>query len=368
MIRWRRHMQVVYLHPELSMSRASYRFRYANLREALRSININAQDSTRLEQVSPNNTDILVLLRYFRPVPSQGLLSDLKKLSPFVAAIEALRKQGVSIILDLHDSPFAFYTDKIFFRNAAKQVDVFTVTCRKMAEEVLDFCPSARVRVVPDQIDPFPVTPDMIPNRPVLVWIGSSDNLPALEWLYKEGVFDVLHKVQPFVLMVISDQKPDWLPFYGRFEPWSSPEKTYALLGEASVGLAIVYPLRREEDSTGLLWRWNMVKSNNKVLTYLAAGLSVVCSQLPSYLDSFRDEPTVQFAENVSEWKACLHRLLTSYHKQAGQERVIPPILAKYSPRSTAKRWRDVFEEVLEKSNEDKRFVTPTCTSTEEVD
>jgi glycosyltransferase involved in cell wall biosynthesis len=223
---------------------------------------------------------------------------------PFARRLAA---SGVPVVFDFDDAiylppPSASQdpaTRRRYRRNFDATVQAMDVViCGN--SELSGHVAAVRHEVVPTPVDEQRFHPQAIrpATRPVVGWVGHSDNLPFLERL-AEPLKELTRRHSGFALRVVADRPPviDEVPV--EFEPWSLETEVSCFDGMA-VGLM---PL---DDSP-----WTRAKCSFKLLQYMALGIPAVASPVGMNREVMEDGVNALVASSSSDWFDAIDRLLS---------------------------------------------------------
>lgn len=195
---------------------------------------------------------------------------------------------------------------------------------------------------IPDSID-FSLYPlkKSYNDEVSLVWIGTDGNIPYLSIIDKV-LYDLQRKYN-IKIKVISSQaiyeNPYSKQFLDKFEfefefiEWKKKTFGYELT-QAEIGIA---PLPD-----------GMVKSTNKVLSYMASGLPVVCSNVFDYHQlNEKYENSIFIADNVQEWEKHLETLILDKDLRTRKGIEGRDIAQNFSLESTVDKYEELFKSLM---------------------
>lgn len=213
-----------------------------------------------------------------------------------------LRKASRRLVFDMDDAVFLTPPGKkkssrpARFAAIARLCDEIWAGNSYLAEHAQQYNDS--VHILPTSIDPTrylcEASPD--PNCHDLVWVGSSATKK-----YLEGALPMLEAVAKEVpgvrLKIISDfQLQGGLPIVNI--PWTADGEMQHIASSA-IGIA---PMPDDP--------WTRGKCGCKVLQYMAAGLPVVVSDMPTHQRIVTNDQEGYLASTTDEWVAAIKRLI----------------------------------------------------------
>jgi len=159
---------------------------------------------------------------------------------------------------------------------------------------------AAHVTILPTSIDTaaYP-THTRDGAAPIIVWIGSPENLVYLEMI-RAALTRLTARFPGLTLRVICSRFPDWPGLNVERIPWSSATEASSL---AAAGIGVM-PLSDDE--------WARGKCAFKLLQYMAAGLPCVASPVGANTEAVIDGVTGFHARSDADWERTLGRLLES--------------------------------------------------------
>lgn len=181
--------------------------------------------------------------------------------------------------------------------------------------------------VIEDAIEvPTHLEKTHVPNSNItLVWVGHSDN-----WASLQIVRDVLINLRGagFTLKTISNHNECDVP-------WSLETVFNEIL---SCDIAVI-----PASST----HWSKSKSNNRLTMFMALGMPVVASGVPSYRTIIKHGRNGFLAENETQWLECLGQLKDEKIRAriGGQAR--KDVLSTYTMDFIGQRWVSLFNRLL---------------------
>jgi len=175
-----------------------------------------------------------------------------------------------------------------------------------------------------------------------VVWMGMHDNImyfreidPALEELAKKHDFTVHFVCPPNDGFGKSNaDKVKTKPYPAQFHAWTMDD----LLEQMAVADLAVVPLFQQE------WTW--CKCANKMLSFMAAGLPVVASRVPSYVAVAEPGTDSFLAYSPEEWYAALDQLFSDSGLRSRIGKRARLKARQYSIERIADQWVDYFRQV----------------------
>ncbi|TEW55748.1 glycosyltransferase [Psychromonas sp. RZ22] len=199
---------------------------------------------------------------------------------------------------------------KVTFKKLAEKADLLITSSyaleKKLNKINLNIC------TIPDSIDYKLYLPNLIPNNSdtiSIVWVGTASNIKYL-LLINDSLKNIQAKYNVSIKIVTSRQifvEPTFnsivqsIRFDFDFIEWE--QDTFGEhLFKADIGIA---PL-----PVGI------AKSSNKILSYMASGLAVLCSGSIDYKLLHNENPNAfYFSNDFEEWEAILERLILDREK-----------------------------------------------------
>jgi glycosyltransferase involved in cell wall biosynthesis len=190
-------------------------------------------------------------------------------------------------------------TDKGFLKNMLNKADIFFCGNSYLANYI-DNNNRKNIHIIPTAVN----TQDYEGNffsfeSRIIVWSGSSSGYQYLEPLI--NVFNALSKSHGAILKIISDTPPHFLSNINnvRFIKWNKQVEIEALRN-CTVG---IMPIADNE--------WSRGKCSFKMLSYMAAGLPVVVSNIGMNADVLRMGDIGIGVLSINQWHDALCYLLT---------------------------------------------------------
>jgi len=278
-------MKITYF-PLGNMATASSRLRCYMIAERLRKKGYK----TAFEKLKP--TDVAIFQKRTNP-------EDLK-------SAQALKKKGAKIVLDMCDAMWTAGQEKALL-DFIPVTDCVTTSSKKIADYFKD--KAKRVETIYEGIDWESIPHVTKEKKSTICWCGSIYSAETehcldiltepLNKLYQEIDFD-------FRIITDGEVKLEKLDFKSQVIEFSL-ENYLTEVAKSHIAV-IPYPFTE----------WCMSKSNNKVILFMALGVPVVCSAIPSYEEIITDGKNgYLIKDNDSEkWYQALKILLTDEKKR----------------------------------------------------
>jgi glycosyltransferase involved in cell wall biosynthesis len=217
------------------------------------------------------------------------------------------------------------------FAATCRGVDVVVAGNEVLAQAARPF--NARIEVLPTSIDvtAYRLSRAALDEPPVIVWIGSPENLVYLEMI-RPALARLVQRHPALKLRVICSAFPDWSDVPIERVPWSAATEAESLAG-AHIG---VMPLTDDA--------WSRGKCAFKLLQYMAASLPCVASPVGANREAVLDGVTGFHAASVEEWASGLARLIESPALRAQQgERGHAHVIERYDMARYQRRYLELL-------------------------
>lgn len=280
-------------------------------------------------------------IAYFQKVHGPGVRAE----------IETLRQAGVRTVYGVCDR-----IDDDMVRLTDATVIVTDYLKQQHAPEL-----QARIHVVHDGIEHPEVRcrEDIAAGdgrlRAILVTSGSPETVPVLgrppRWLALTVVGQYPERETPLQALRARLRRVRHAPPGERLErlrgyaftarAWQ-PQRVYEDLAGAEIGIIPVD--MRPDPLPGRQVSYWQVKSENRLTLKMAAGLAVVASPVPSYLDIIEQGVNGYIAHSRADWLAALDALRDPQHRQSVGAAARASVLQRYSIDEQARRLIAVFD------------------------
>lgn len=277
-------------------------------------------------------------------------LSNFKKIkkSKYKNAINIIKSKGfLRLLIKVLYKALSKITLKTFLADAAEILVCSEGLYRKVPSKY-----SCKTVVIPDALECSEEVNNLdlnIPHKekldtPVVCWVGTPSNIVYLSLINK-----VLSKVQKefgIVIKIITSRQiykdehllevmKEW-DFSFDFTEWDA-KSVDSELSKCHIGIA---PLPN-----------NISKSTNKILSYMNAGISVICSGSEDYRNLHTEYPgSFNYVMDDDEWYQCFKTLLTDDSLRVRQIIKGKKIVQNYFVSTIAKKYMEVFIRVIEKN------------------
>lgn len=288
---------------------------------------INAQSATFSANIffaaeEMANYDIIVIVKEFHT-----------RLYP---QINALKKQGKKFVYDIVDNPFCVYPDSDHYAEHPEFLQLMDGIIASSPLHVEDVMPiNPHVRLIEHPIINYRYCAYSPKPSIDLLWQGHVENLNCMSQLH-----EVLRNIQ-----AATDRKIRML-YHTNCTPKEEGMITYvqwnifnwqSVLADADIGI-VLKPSNN---------KWQQRKPSNKVLSYMAAGLPVVCA--PTEADKLVIEhgKTGYFAFTDEDWQTYLTLLIESaeLRKTMGTA-ARHAVTRNFSVEKITQKYLDFFEHV----------------------
>ena len=192
-------------------------------------------------------------------------------------------------------------------------------------------------RVIPDGFD-FAAIPEVArEDKLTICWIGDTGNEKYLEVLLEP--LNRLREEFDFNLKIIGDTEDTKLPKFS-FQPelvkWTLPTELEEV-ARCHIGVA---PLFLDERCS--------YKGANKAVTYMALGLAVACTSIPSYREIVADGQNGFLVEenDPQKWYESLKTLMSDGAKKSSFIKQGRKLATAFSLDNVARKWSKLFEEL----------------------
>ena len=235
--------------------------------------------------------DVLVLQRLWQPAALE--------------AIQHVHGRGGLTVFDVDDDYWSLHTSNPAYRGwqrpgALDALANVIMACRRVTTTTAPLAArlkhlSPDVRVIPNNLpgDLWPTAPKAVGGDGPLVvgWAGSISHYIDLREV--SAIFPQILERYPHVEIHLAGAIPEWFPERDRihFAEFVPIEQYPDVLSRFDIGLA---PL---EDT-----RFNLSKSDLKVVEYAMIGLPIIASKVPTYIDSIRPGETGLLARSPKDW------------------------------------------------------------------
>lgn len=267
----------------------------------------SAMASTRLrvyDIIREFFNDDIYLLALYRPLKKYDIVIFQKYFNRIAFELaDKLRSQGVNIVLDVnvnyYDSTSKYITNEEYLDivRFTEISDAVVTTTDFLRDSVLALYPHKKVLLIEEGIeDRYFKCNKIFPKGKInLIWSGYAQK--ANEILMIKDILEELYEEFKFSLFLICEKDPELkikkIPVY--FERYNHSR----IAEQLQKGDIFIAP-RDLTDS------YNMGHSFTKIGVAMAAGLPVIASPVPSYVNS----PAV-LCEDLMQWRESLRRMLT---------------------------------------------------------
>jgi hypothetical protein len=274
---------------------------------------------------------------YFAPMDDLSradVIMVMKHLESFsTERLTALKRQGKILIFELIDNPAGCQDS---YHACPEKLKLFDLVMAWSPVQVQDL---QRLQVPYDFIGPAIANRrrrrHWNETRPLtLVWQGFPQNAPATESLLNP------------ILGKLAEEHEFTMIYHGAtgtgirniiYRSIAGPEWESVLL-EADVGVVV------KDLTDAIQYR----KPYNKILSYMAAGLTTICTPTPADQTLMEDGKTGLFAYSADDWHRALKFVLTNREStlrlaRQGMERA----WSAYTPAAIAKRYSALFERLI---------------------
>jgi glycosyltransferase involved in cell wall biosynthesis len=233
-------------------------------------------------------------------------------------ACEAMKRMGLRLVYELDDDVWSipsynplgsFFTPEVTkgMERIADLADDVVVTTQRLANVLGRVARNARIRVIPNAIlwDMVPAPVERTKPGLRIGWAGSNTHEGDL--IQVASALAKIRDVRPEVTLVFMGSLP------ARFEKdrerveaydWVTPAEYYETLASLQLDL-FVAPLSEH--------RFNLAKSNVKLLEAGALGIPVVASDVGPYREVKNGETGLKVSVNVStRWQSAIQELLNN--------------------------------------------------------
>jgi len=239
---------------------------------------VEAPEKKLINWTHLNNVDVVI---FQRPASQLDVLQ-----------IETCKRFNKPVIIDYDDNSWEvdetnpaadfFKREAIYaaVRECVNLADIVTVSTHGLKEAVLEQCPNADVRVVPNAIDDgiFSFEPSFITRNKTILMRGAGSHKKDWE-MYKEGVLKILENHPDYTLSVMGFH-PEWLRQIPenqiRYYRFTDLPTYFHTLMDIRPEIMIV-PLEHT--------KFNLSKSAIALFEGVLAGAAVLATNLPEFID-----------------------------------------------------------------------------------
>ncbi len=221
--------------------------------------------------------------------------------SDSIPMIEKLKKMGKKFIYDIVDNPNAGRRHRVYFGDCpefSSQMDAFILSSPLHESDAKKF--TDRYSLIEHPIiNHFYKNDYEFGERIKILAHGYFENLKVFKEL-EPLIDDVSRKIGRPITLIYHSEKIFENTESVRYVKWTVENSFRALL-DADIAIT----------AKDLLQRFQKAKPSTKVITFLAAGLPVVCTPSPADELILQNGKTALFAYSPDDWKRCLTLLCT---------------------------------------------------------
>lgn len=271
------------------------------------------------------NYDIIVIVKEFN--------------TRLYSQIETLKRQGKIFLFDIVDNPFCIYPDSDHYAEHPEFLRLMDGVIASSPLHVADVKPiNQNVRLIEHPIINYQYC--TYSPKPVvdILWQGHAENLECMSPLHH-----VLQKIQAetgreirMIYHTNCEPKEEGMIKYVQWNIFNWQR----VLAQADIGIVL-----KPSDN-----KWQQRKPSNKVLSYMAAGLPVVCT--PTEADKLVIEhgKTGYFAYTEEEWYLYLKKLIESAElREVMGTTAREFVTQQFSVEKITEKYTDFFEGVMSK-------------------